>query len=94
MGNGIRIVRTEGKGRERCLNVGEGRKKEDLKINLRIVYFRLAEIRSGGRGTDFKGDKFSGEIPNLKSLWDIHEVPSNRTELEEKGLGWRVRRVM
>lgn len=60
--------------------------KEDLKINLRIVYVRLTEIRSMGRGTDFRGDKFSGKIPNLKSLWDIQEVMSNRRELEEKGL--------
>lgn len=39
-----------------------------------------------GRGTDFRGEKSSGKIPNLKSLWDIHEVTSTRTEL--KGKAW------
>lgn len=61
-------MRTEQKGRERwenplgvgwrafmyCLNIGEGRRKEELKINLRMVNFSLAEISSMGRGTNFR----------------------------------------
>lgn len=38
-----------------CLKGGEGRKKEDLKINLRLVNFSLTEVRRMRRGTDFRG---------------------------------------
>lgn len=37
-----------------CLNVGEGREKEELKINLRMVNFSLTEISNMGRGTNFR----------------------------------------
>lgn len=49
-----------------CLDVGDRREKEDLEINLRIVYFSLTGVRNRGRGTDLRGRQVQWENSELE----------------------------